>query len=116
MARQVNLKSFLVRNLRRISYKWPPRNVALREARIERGVYVCNMCGENFRNKEIVLDHIEPVINPSTGFVDWNEYVERLFVYEDGWQVLCRSCHDYKTEEENKLRLEQKRLDKENEE
>lgn len=112
------LKSWLVTKLRRNSLQWPPKNWAKAEARVElspalkkdgtpgkrpRVRYKCAHCEELFENKEVVLDHIEPVIDPEVGFVDWNTYIERLFCQSDGFQVLCEGCHDIKTELEDEL-------------
>lgn len=56
------------------------------------------------KKPNVFVDHIEPVVNPETGFVSWDEYIERLFVEEDGLQVLCKECHDKKTKEEKERR------------
>lgn len=102
--KKYNRKSFIIRILRNASYKWPPRSEALKQARVERGFYRCNMCKDTFERKNVQLDHIIPVINPKDGFIDWNNYIERMFPEVDGWQVVCTACHDAKTEIENKLR------------
>lgn len=97
------VKSWLVQHLRRISRQWPPKNWAKANARIERGKYLCAHCEGIFGPNDISLDHIEPVVDPETGFIDWNTYIERLFVQSEGYQVLCNGCHDIKTELENEL-------------
>lgn len=79
-----------------------------RDARISRGKYRCNHCEAVFGPKEIDVDHIDPVVDPQTGFVDWNTYIERLFVEEEGLQVLCKECHTTKTVEENRVRRDKK--------
>jgi hypothetical protein len=61
------------------------------------------MCGLLYRNKEINMDHIHPVI-PVEGWDNWDGFIERLFVDDEGWQVLCKACHQEKTNEENKER------------
>lgn len=98
------LKKFLISVLRRATYKWQDRNEALKEARIERGTYICASCKELFGPKEIVIDHIIPVVSTKDGFIDWNEYVKRMFVEKDGFQILCNPCHDGKTAIEDNLR------------
>lgn len=103
------LKNWLTQKLRRLSYQWPARKAALRKARISRGRYECAMCKdagveEQYGPKEIVLDHIDPVVSEEDGWVDWNTYIKRLFCEEKGWQVLCRQCHDIKTYLENDIR------------
>lgn len=107
--RKPNRKTFLIAQLRRLSFKWKPRGEVLKAARISRGVYECNICKGQFGNKEIVMDHIDPVVDVKHGWVDWNTFIESLFCYEEGWQVICKSCHDIKTEKENKERLKAKK-------
>jgi 5-methylcytosine-specific restriction endonuclease McrA len=110
---EVMLKRFLIPVLRRATYRWKPRDEALKEARVERGNYKCAICGEIFKRKEIVQDHIEPVIDVEKGFTDWNDYVLRMFPDKDGFQILCKPCHDAKTIMEDELRklYNQKRKD-----
>lgn len=102
------LKAFLFSALRRASYRTPYRQECLKKYRIKRGYYTCAECKNIFRKKDIAIDHIDPVINPLTGFLDWNEYINRLFCDETGLQVLCNngkeSCHKRKTKLENKAR------------
>lgn len=115
-----NLKTWLTRNLRRCSYRWVPRNEALKSARIERGLYKCAMCSGEFRKEDIKLDHIQPVVNIKTGFTTWDEYILRMFCNKDGYQCLCEACHDSKTAIEDELRLkyrqDKKKLDKDEKE
>jgi 5-methylcytosine-specific restriction endonuclease McrA len=66
--------------------------------------YQCNKCKEWYRKKYISVDHIDPVIPVDKGFTSWDDFVERLFVSEDRLQVLCKTCHNKKTQEERKLR------------
>lgn len=100
-----NIKNWLTHKLRRISYQWGPRKIALAKSRIARGKYKCASCGgEDFGPKDIQLDHIKPVIDPHFGFTDWNSYIERLFCSENGFQTLCVSCHKYKTFQEDEVR------------
>lgn len=101
-------REWLQKQLRRVSYKWGERTKAKSRARLERGIYRCNSCHEEFRAKDIQLDHKLPVIDPSTGFVDWNQYIDRLFCDVDGYQVLCKPCHTQKTVAENAGRTRKK--------
>lgn len=94
--------SMIKNGLRRIFSRSPLKTEALGKARIKRGLYKCAKCCKGFDRKSIQIDHINPVINPSTGFNDWNEYIERLFT--DNLQVLCLECHRRKTNKENKKR------------
>ena len=99
-----NLKSWLVHKLRRASYSWPARSEALSRARVERGIYQCQLCLEQFRKKDVVLDHISPVVSVKNGWTNWDDFINRLFCQADGYQVLCNNCHDSKTKVENEMR------------
>jgi hypothetical protein len=104
------LRYFLVNKLRRMSYSWPPRKEAIKRARVSRGKYKCATCeGQDFGPKDIQVDHIIPVINPHTGFTDWNDFIERLFCGVEGFSVKCKVCHDAKTLTENFIRKEVKK-------
>lgn len=102
--KRAHLKRFLISILRRATYRWPPRTEALKEARKERNCYLCAMCKDYYKNNEVVLDHIKPVVDPKFGFTTWDDYVDRMFPEKDGFQVLCSSCHDIKTELEDEMR------------
>lgn len=92
--------------LRLATYKWPYFSIALSRQRIERGMYVCESCKECFGPRQIERDHIIPVIDVKTGFVNWEDYINRLFVKSDGIQILCKTCHEGKTLVENQLRVQ----------
>ena len=102
------MKEFLLKHLRQISYKWPYRDNARRHAWLRRGFYLCAKCSQETPSKLIALDHIEPVQdinmkNPT--FDEWLvSYVKRLLCKEEGFQVLCKADHQIKTNEENKRR------------
>lgn len=101
--KSVSLKSFIISTLRRASFRWPKRNDAMKLARISRGLYLCAGCKKPHRNKEIRIDHIEPVVGMK-GFIGWDSYIERMFCDVTGFQILCLQCHATKTELENKKR------------
>lgn len=109
MAREFNLKSFLIATLRRATYRYPPRYNTMNKARVERGKYLCTACKSIVGRKEVKLDHIKPIVDPKQGFVDWNTYIERMFVDESGWQVLCNACHKAKSAIENEQRKKVKK-------
>lgn len=107
-----DIKRFIINGLRRMSYKWKPRNEVKKKARIRRGIYLCAGCGGEFPNKEVCLDHVVPVVDPEKGFESWDVYIERMFPEEEGFQVLCSTCHDEKTAKENSTRKSKKRAKK----
>lgn len=98
------LKKFLIPILRRATYRWKARDEAYKKARVERGRYRCAHCADIFGPKEVDLDHVLPVVPLKEGFTDWNMYIERLFCPTEGFQVLCKLCHNLKTIEEDSLR------------
>lgn len=102
--RKLSLKRFLIPILRRASYRWKPRGEALKKSRLERGLYQCNSCKELFKQTDICLDHIFPVVNPKIGFTNWDDYIDRMFPETEGFQVLCKLCHDVKTKLEDEMR------------
>ena len=104
MAKVFNLKSFLINTLRRASFRYPGRSEAMKAARIERGMYKCNMCGGTFRNKEIRVDHKFPVVDPTKGFETWDIYISRMFCAASDLQIICETCHDSKSFTEKELR------------
>lgn len=104
----VNLKTWLIPKLRRLSYQWPARNEAKKLARRSRGVYECASCNKLFRSTEVFMDHVIPVV-AITGFEDLGKYVEALFCDVNNYQALCAPCHDNKTQAENILRNNNKK-------
>ena len=106
--------SFIVSTLRAGTKRWPPKWATLEAAKTEKKKnrktgreaqhYFCTGCGEDFPAKEVTVDHIDPVVDPETGFVSWDVFIERLFCSEDNLQVLCKECHKLKSALERKQR------------
>lgn len=113
----IKLKNYLISLLRKGTYIWKPRSEAKKKARVQIGAYstgrpkwgyLCAICGNIFKDKETVSDHIDPVV-PIDGFklrkeFDLHEYAERMFCEEEGFQCLCKTCHDIKSKKENEER------------
>lgn len=110
---EAELKKFVISSLRRTSLWWAARSMALKNARIERGLYKCANCQKVFPRKEIQLDHKFPVVRIS-GFTDYNDYIKRMLPPSTHYSVLCITCHSIKTQEENILRNLKKKVDKKN--
>lgn len=105
----MTLKAFLIQNLRRISYKWHQRSQAVKSARVDRGKYKCAKCGKICGTGEFAVDHINPVVDPVEGFTTWDNYIARMFVKAEQYQILCkRPCHSDKTREEKEIRRKSK--------
>lgn len=103
--------AFIVNVLRSGTRKWPPKYLTLNEAKTEKKKnvrtgrlaqhYLCNVCTGEFPAKEVQVDHIQPVVDPKTGFINWDTFIDRLFCEKENLQVLCTTCHKLKTSEEN---------------
>jgi hypothetical protein len=111
---EARFRSFIISALRAASRRYPVKWAVLRNALIGKLVnketgklaqhYVCAKCNTHFPAASVVVDHIRPVVDTMTGFVDWNTYIERMFCEADGMQVLCKPCHDEKTARERQER------------
>ncbi len=109
-------KSFIISALRGAHSKWGVKADVKKSARVSTGLYLCASCstvgpatlppdkGQSRRKNNAAVDHIDPVVNPKDGFIDWNTYINRMFLEEDGYQVLCWACHGVKTRDERELR------------
>lgn len=115
---EARFTSFIKSQLRNASRKWKPNNEALKRARIQRGIYLCNGCNQEIttsikidgkKHKNVLVDHINPVIDPKKGFTTWDDFINRLFCEIDDLQVLCKDCHDKKTKEENEVAKQRKK-------
>ena len=125
-------KGTIINTLRKLSYTYEPRNKAKELQKVGPATYYCKHCNiwvyegkmdlEKHSQKlsklslsppnglvkgKLKMDHIEPIV-PVTGFKrppwDWHEYIERMFVQEEGYQGLCKPCHDVKSKQENEER------------
>ena len=120
-------KSFIVSALRAAFTRLGPKQQCVKNARIRRGVYKCEGCGEEGpatlpplegnkrRRKNIVADHIDPIVCPYNGFIDFNTWIARGFVELSGFQALCWQCHTDKTNEERQIAKERRAKEKKNE-
>tara|TARA_B100000768_G_scaffold180480_1_gene200579 strand:+ start:893 stop:1267 length:375 start_codon:yes stop_codon:yes gene_type:complete len=113
---EARFRSFIISALRGAHGKWGVKHDCKAEARVSRGLYECAEChtigaatlppkeGNKRRRNNAAVDHINPVVEPEVGFVDWNTYIERMFLEAEGYQVLCDNCHSAKTAEERTRR------------
>ena len=105
---KARFKSFVTSALRRASSRWAPKYLTKKNARTARNTYTCSLCAKSVGNKDIKIDHIHPVVDPTKGFVSWDSFIERLFVELDGYQAVCITCHQTKTAEEREIRKKNK--------
>lgn len=67
----------------------------------------CSSCG---REEKLFADHVDPVIDPATGFEGWDVLYRRMF--GGRLQPLCEACHKAKTKAENNARAKARRQKK----
>lgn len=118
---EAKFRSFIKGNLRRTTQKWKPIQDCLKFARVERGIYLCAGCNENVpatikessgrRIKNVHVDHIHPVVDPTIGWTNWDDCINRLFCESDNLQCLCEACHKIKTDAEKQLAKARGELD-----
>lgn len=113
-------RSFIISALRRA--QWPPRHTAVARAFTRKGInpetgkpcslHRCEACLKEFPKGQMQADHLEEVIPIHHNWADgetfltynWNQVIQRLFVPEEGYQILCTKCHDLLTTHEKGLR------------
>lgn len=71
--------------------------------KVDQVQHLCNIC-KGWKPGKAAVDHIEPVIDTDTGFVDWNTYIGRVFCKRQNLQVVCNDCHQAKTNKEREKR------------
>lgn len=112
------LDGYFIRFCRR-AFKWSPARKAIREEAkvIVKGNDIefqrCKKCGETCRRKQTMVDHIIPVAGPEGYSKSWDE-IKRRMSFDDttNLQVLCKKCHQPKSNKENRERRKLKENDK----
>lgn len=66
--------------------------------------FKCAQCANLFPAAKVQVDHIHPIINPETGFTNWDDVVYAMFCEKENLQVLCLECHKAKTKAEKQLK------------
>ncbi len=104
------LKSKITGALRKV-WRWSPeRRAALERARVQRGVYECELCGHRSGPKGVQVDHIVPC--RLSDDASWDGFIARLFCGTDGLRVICKGCHKAETAKQRAKRSEAKRMAK----
>ena len=96
--------SFIRSGLRSKSRRWGPLLQALNKAKKpysgpnkrQKWAYECVSCKGLFQQKEVAVDHITEC-GSLRSWEDLVPFTQRLFCGIDGYQVLCKECHDVKT-------------------
>ena len=126
---RLDLKTWLIWTLRKASYRWPPRQEALRRSAVSKAEYLknpgeavtnrikkfyrCAKCLKVFSRKGVSIDHVEPVVDPRRGWQGFDVYITRMFCATwKGFQILCGKDHDAKTQRENEVRKKYRKVRK----
>ena len=116
--------AFVKGHLRRASRWWKPITDTLKASNLRRGVYLCNGCKEEVpksividgkRVNNVSVDHRNAIVDPTTGFSGWDNFINNLYCEQDNLQVLCRNCHNAKSLEERNLAKEARAKKEQNE-
>jgi 5-methylcytosine-specific restriction endonuclease McrA len=110
-AKKWNTKSKIVPALRRIWLHSPLRREAIKRAK-DGDYYRCELCSS--LQEKLYVDHITPAVS-TEGWSGYDDFVMKLFCPPTELQSICESCHTVKTEEENRLRKENRHKRKNNE-
>lgn len=104
--------SFIRSALRAKFMRWPVRYDVMNEAKVPydgldkrtKFLYVCAICNEKFKQKEVEVDHHPEECGSLKSFDDLPRFVETLFCEKDNLRVVCKPCHKKHTKEsrENK--------------
>lgn len=112
---EARFKSFIISALRSATTRWGPKQQCIKDARVSRGLYKCEGCGtvgpptlpppegKTRRIKNIVADHIDPIVDPHIGFTSYDSWIDRCFVEASGFQALCNKCHTEKSNKEKEI-------------
>ena len=111
---QARMSSFIKSALRSASQRWPPRYEALNDSCTGQKInqksgrlakhYTCNGCNKDFPSKDVQVDHIKPIIDPAIGFQTWDILIANLFCEKENLQLLCKPCHQLKTNAEKLIK------------
>lgn len=107
---EAGMVSWVLSYLRNMTLRWKPRFDRLNDGRQKKPfgknnreiwANTCEYCNKWFKINELVMDHIEP-IGGLTALEDAGRWLTKALVEVDGYQRLCKNCHDKKTAEERK--------------
>ena len=99
--------------LRRLfRFNWQPAKQALEKSRrkytgpnkLQKWEFICAGCAGWFIRKQVELDHVKPC-GSLRGAADIGSFLDRLHPETtDAYQVLCKPCHQQKTNAEKEAR------------
>ena len=101
------IRSVLRQGFNRYPPKFQARKAAERTVtgKRHRYEYLCSACSKWFMGKDVQVDHIEPA-GSLKAYTDLAGFCKRLFCEAEDMQVMCKPCHQAKTNEERRQRNE----------
>ena len=120
-------KAKIINSLRRLTFSYKPRTEAMNRRKVAPATFSCEHCqkwvysGKSEKNYDkivsefpdqeieigkVIVDHLEPVVNPKKGWEGWDFYITRMFCRTEGFQILCCDCDNIKKKEEIGERVE----------
>lgn len=101
--------SWLRSGIRRMFMYWKPAAAALEAAKrpykgnnkLQKWEYMCAECGKWKKRTDMEKDHIDPC-GQLTSYEDLVGFVKRMSVEVDGFQILCKVCHNSKSQAEKR--------------
>lgn len=101
------LRSKIRSALRKVWLYSPARRAVKDRARVKKGLYQCEKCGQ-FADK-VDIDHINavgstPGSRNATSEDTWDRMINNMFCDENGMQAICKPCHQEITNEQRKSR------------
>ena len=82
--------------------------------KIDSVFFKCEHCLELFKQTEVQLDHIEPVIPTNDTYLNYTIHQMYDRIFNGKTQVLCKPCHKEKTRLETNARAKFRRQAKNN--
>lgn len=99
--RRIFARSPVIREvMMEVRKEFPKYNKDGSRAKKDAVCYLCNICKNYVGSTKVSVDHINPVISIEDGFIDWNEFVFRLWCDKTNLQTICDTCHQIKTNKE----------------
>lgn len=129
---RTHLKNKIIDLIRKLTWQWQPIKDAEIPAKVDKALFECASCKnyvykgtsdknfkeykEKYSSKAVIKgriyhDHIEPVIpvDKQTKDLTFDEIIDRMFCKVDNIQILCKPCHDRKTDLEKEERKRNKK-------